>query len=87
MTNENGTTRNPFQFLHENGMMPLYNYGTEIGSLRGTLRAIQAETVPVAGHPDPLAIRDCWDEVFETIDRLDPPLDRRPRGPEPDPED
>lgn len=70
MSEENDTYRNPVKFLHENGMMPLSDYGSDLDHLRDVLLTILDESRPVAGHPDPRALRDCWTEVFETIDQL-----------------
>ena len=39
--------------------------------LRDVLSTLQRETRPIEGHTDPGSIQDCWNEVFETLDRLD----------------
>ncbi len=38
--------------------------------LRAVLETIHQETQPEDEHPDPGAIQDCWNEVFETLDAL-----------------
>lgn len=35
------------------------------------LRTIQRETRPIDGHPDPGAIEDCWNEVFEALAKFE----------------
>jgi len=37
------------------------------------LMTIQRETQPIDGHPDPKAINDCWNEVFETLNEHQKP--------------
>ena len=39
--------------------------------LRGVLETIHKETAPIYGHPNPGAIADLWDEVYDTIDAYD----------------
>jgi hypothetical protein len=74
MTEENegekNETRNPFLFLHDNGMMPLSHYGQDIDHLRELLQNIHDETGPVSGHPDPMSVRDSWNQVFDQLDKL-----------------
>lgn len=36
-------------------------------NLREILLTIKQETQPIDGHPDPGALEDCWNEVFEVI--------------------
>ena len=67
--NEN-ETRNPFLYLRDNGMMPLHNYEQELSTIEDRLVTIQVETRPVPGHPDPMAIKDSWDQVFDQLDQL-----------------
>lgn len=38
--------------------------------LERILQAIQNETVPMPGHSDPLAINDCWNEVYYEIEKI-----------------
>ena len=35
------------------------------------LHVLRSETQPIDGHPDPGAITDCWNEVFETISAIE----------------
>jgi len=39
------------------------------------LQTIRNETQPIDGHPDPGALDDCWNEVFETIQAVGVMLD------------
>lgn len=36
--------------------------------LKQLLETIRNETVPLPGHPDPVALNDCWNEVFELLE-------------------
>lgn len=38
--------------------------------LKRKLEALQAETRPFDGHPDPGAVNDLWNEVFEDVAKL-----------------
>ena len=35
------------------------------------MHVLWSETQPIDGHPDPGAITDCWNEVFETISAIE----------------
>ncbi len=36
-------------------------------NLEQLLNVIRTETQPINGHPDPKALDDCWNEVFEQL--------------------
>jgi len=35
--------------------------------LKRLLRCIYSETKPIEGHTDPMALEDCWDEVWKIL--------------------
>lgn len=39
--------------------------------LKKLLETIRNETIPLPGHPDPGALQDCWDEVFELLESVE----------------
>jgi hypothetical protein len=43
------------------------NILVDVKRLRDILTAIQNETQPLSNHPDPGAINDCWNEVFDLL--------------------
>lgn len=43
----------------------------DIETLKGVLEAIQNETQPTDGHPDPGALFDCWAKVWERIEEIE----------------
>lgn len=41
-----------------------------LAEIRSTLETVRANTQPIDGHQDPKSVEDCWDLVFDHLDKL-----------------
>lgn len=64
---------NPAQWLSERGMLPPAMdpaADVRLNDIKGLLKALKAWTCPIPEYTDPLALEDCWNDVFEKIDAM-----------------